>query len=104
MLQVLMTHAHPLRFVDQLDDRGKMVSVLAPGWLLDGSGLAAGVCGFAGMWWGVRLGLHVRGFETKGLADDGWKRWAKHGLGWLFLMLTMVYVWALVWNLTGGGS
>lgn len=31
MLQIKMTHAHPLRFVDQLDDRGKMVSVLAPG-------------------------------------------------------------------------
>jgi len=81
-----------------------LVSVLAPGWLLDGSGLAAGVCGFAGMWWGVRLGLHVKGFETKGLADDGWKRWAKHGLGLLFLGLTVVYVWALVWNLTGGAS
>jgi hypothetical protein len=80
------------------------LALLAPEWLLAGGGLAAAVCGFITAWWGVRLGLHVVGFETRGVAAEGWKWWAKQALGLLFAGLTLVYGAALWWNLVGGAG
>lgn len=79
-----------------------LLSLLAPGWLLAGTGLAAAVCGFAAAWWGARLAIHVCGFETKGLADTGWKWWAKQALGLLFLTLTAIYALVLFHHVRGG--
>jgi len=79
-----------------------LLSLLAPEWLLAGTGLAAAVCGFALIWWGARLTIHLLGFETKGLADTGWKWWAKQALGLLFLTLTAIYALALIQHVGGG--
>jgi hypothetical protein len=78
-----------------------LVTLLAPEWLLGSGGLGAAVCGFIMGWWGVRLGLHLVGFETRGIADDGWKWWAKQALGLLFVGLTSTYGLAL-WHHLGG--
>jgi hypothetical protein len=78
-----------------------LVTLLAPEWLLGGGGLAAAVCGFVTAWWGVRLALHLGGFETREIAADGWKCWAKQALGLLFVSLTGIYALALWVNLAG---
>jgi hypothetical protein len=75
------------------------VSIFAARWLLDGSVMATIMAGFIALWWGARLVIHLIGFETAEVPDEGWHLVAKRALGLLFMGLTTVYVLAVCFNL-----
>lgn len=74
------------------------VSVFAARWLLDGTVMASIMAGFMALWWTSRLVIHLSGFDTAEVPNDGWHLWAKRGLGLLFVGLSVVYVLAVLFN------
>ncbi len=75
-----------------------LLSACAAAWLLDGSGLAACVCGFIGVWWTARLAIQFSSFH--GHAPQGpFYRLADIGFTCLFAALSATYGLAVWWNL-----
>jgi hypothetical protein len=77
-----------------------LVSLLAPGWLLDGSGLATAVSGFIATYWGVRLVLQFAYLDRLDAPQGPWFAAAETALVSLFVFLTATYGAALVANLS----
>jgi hypothetical protein len=76
-----------------------LLSLLAPGWLLDGSGLAGAVSGFIATYWGVRLVLQFAYLDLSDAPSGPWFRAAEAALVSLFVFLSATYTCALVTNL-----
>ncbi len=81
-----------------------LLSALAPGWLLDRSGLAGVVCGFIAAYWGARLVIQFVYFDRADAPQGVAFRAAEAALVALFVFLTLVYGAAAVCNLSGPGS
>jgi len=77
-----------------------LLSLLAPGWLLDGSGLAAAVSGFIAAYWSVRLVLQFACLDRSDAPKGPWFSAAECALVTLFVFLSATYVSALVTNLS----
>jgi len=75
------------------------LSALAPGWLLDGSGLATALTGFIAAYWGVRLALQFLYLDRSDVPRGALFRVAEAVLVALFVFLTAVYGAALAANL-----
>ena len=60
--------------------------------------MATIMAGFMALWWTSRLVIHLSGFDTAEVPNDGWHLWAKRGLGLLFVGLSGVYVLAVLFN------
>jgi hypothetical protein len=80
-----------------------LLSALAPGWLLDRSPLAAAVSAFIAVYWGARLAVEFCYFDRTGIPAGLRFRAAEAALVGLFLVLTVVYTAAAVFNLGGIG-
>jgi hypothetical protein len=76
-----------------------LLSALAPGWILDGSGLAAAVSGFIATYWGARLALQFTVLDRSDAPSGPWIRVAEAALVSLFVALTATYAWAFAANL-----
>ena len=76
-----------------------LLSLLAPGWLLDGSGLAAAVSGFIATYWSVRLVLQFTYLDRSDAPQGRWFSAAEAALVSLFLFLSATYACALVTDL-----
>ncbi len=77
-----------------------LVSSLAPGWLLDGSGLATAVTGFIATYWSVRLVLQFVYLDRSDAPKGPWFSAAEAALVSLFVFLSGTYAAALVANLS----
>jgi hypothetical protein len=77
-----------------------LLSLLAPGWLLDGSGLAAAVSGFIATYWSVRLVLQFTYLDRSDAPQGPWFSAAEVALVSLFVFLSATYTVALVMNLS----
>lgn len=77
-----------------------LLSALAPGWILDGSGLAAAVSGFIATYWGARLALQFTVLDRSDAPTGPWFRLAEAALVSLFVFLTATYAWAFLANLS----
>jgi hypothetical protein len=77
-----------------------LLSLLAPGWLLDGSGLAAAVSGFIATYWSVRLALQFTYLDRSDAPQGPWFSAAEAALVSLFVFLSVTYTCALVANLS----
>ena len=75
------------------------VSVFAARWLLDGSVMATVMTSFIALWWTARFVIHLIGFETADIPNEGWHLAAKRALGLLFMGLTTAYLLAVLYNL-----
>jgi hypothetical protein len=76
-------------------------AVLALGfgdWLMGGSGAAMAMTTFMLMWWSVRLGLQLFGFDLSEVEGSMSNRVAKHLLTSLFVGLVVLYTGLLSWN------
>ena len=76
-----------------------LLSALRPGWLLDGSGLAAAVSGFIAAYWAARLALQFTLLDRTGAPEGPWFRAGEAALVALFVGLTLTYSAAFVRNL-----
>jgi len=76
-----------------------LLSLLAPGWLLDGTGLAASVSGFIAVYWSARLVLQFTYLDRRDAPQGPWFRAAETALVSLFVFLSVTYTSALVTNL-----
>lgn len=76
-----------------------LVSVLDPGWLVDGTPLASAVCGFIAVFWGARLAAQFVWFDREAIPEGVRYRLAEAALVALFLFLVVVYEWALLHDL-----
>ena len=76
-----------------------LVSLMAADWLLDRSGMAIVMASFIAVWWSARLVIHLVGFDTAEVPNEGWHLVAKRMLGLLFVALTGVYVLVVLYNL-----
>jgi hypothetical protein len=76
-----------------------LLSLLAPRWLLDGSGLATAVSGFIATYWSVRLVLQFA-YLDRSDAPGPWFSAAEAALVSLFVFLSATYAAALVANLS----
>jgi hypothetical protein len=81
-----------------------LLSALAPGWLLDGSPLAAAVTGYIALYWGARVVIQFAYFDRSDAPPGAHVRLAEAGLVALFVYLTTVYGLALAANLRGGAG
>lgn len=79
-----------------------LLSLLAPGWLLDRSPLAAAVCGFIAVYWGARLAVQFVWFDREQMPKGLRYRLAEAGLVTLFIYLVLVYGAAFVDHLRAG--
>jgi len=79
-----------------------LVSLLAPGWLLDRSPLAAAVCGFIAVYWSVRLVAQFAWFDRSQMPHGARYRLAEVALVALFAGLVIVYGAALLHDLRPG--
>lgn len=61
--------------------------------LANGSGLARGVCGYIGVFWGIRLALQWV-FDVKGHLSTWWLRVGYYALTMLFASFTLLYGFA----------
>jgi hypothetical protein len=77
-----------------------LLSLLAPGWLLDGTGLAASVSGFIAVYWSARLVLQFTYLDRSDAPQGPWFRAAETALVSLFVFLSVTYTGALVANLS----
>jgi hypothetical protein len=77
-----------------------LLSLLAPGWLLDGSRLAAAVSGFIATYWSVRLALQFTYLDRSDAPQGPWFSAAEAALVSLFVFLSATYTCALVTNLS----
>jgi len=76
-----------------------LLSALAPGWLLDRSGLAAAVTGFITLYWGARLAIQFLYFDRSDMPVGPVYRLAELLMVASFCYLTGVYAVATAWNL-----
>jgi hypothetical protein len=76
-----------------------LLSALAPGWILDGSGLATAVTGFIATYWGARLALQFTVLDRSDAPSGPWFRVAEAALVLLFVALTATYAAGFMWNL-----
>jgi hypothetical protein len=79
-----------------------LISVLAPGLLLDGSTLARLVCGFIAAYWGARLVVQLAWFDRSDTPAGVRYKLAEAALVALFASLTAIYG-AAAW-LTGAAG
>ena len=77
-----------------------LLSLLAPGWLLDGSGLATAVSGFIAAYWTVRLVLQFTYLDRSDAPQGPWFRGAEVALVSLFVALSATYAGAFLTNLS----
>jgi hypothetical protein len=77
-----------------------LLSLLAPGWLLDGSGLATAVSGFIAVYWSVRLVLQFTYLDRADAPQGPWFTAAETALVTLFVFLSAIYAGAFVTNLS----
>ncbi|HUG54035.1 MAG TPA: hypothetical protein VMR21_10545 [Vicinamibacteria bacterium] len=75
-----------------------LLSALRPLWLLDGSGLAAAVCGFVAVYWGARLVLQFAYLDRSDAPRGARFRAAEAALVTLFVVLVATYSAAFVAN------
>jgi hypothetical protein len=73
-----------------------LLSIAAPGWLLDGSGLARAVTSYITLYWGARLLLQLFCFDRSSAPPGAIYRAAEAALVGLFVFLTAVYGWLSV--------
>ena len=78
-----------------------LLSVLAPGMLLDGSTLAGLVCAFIAAWWGARLAIQFLVFDRSARPPGGIFVAAEIALVGAFAVFAMVYAFAAWRNLVG---
>jgi hypothetical protein len=71
-----------------------LVSVLAPGSLIDGSTLARAVCSFIAAYWGARVLIQIFWFDRRDAPKGRHIVLAEVALTALFVGLTVVYGWA----------
>ena len=76
-----------------------LLSAFAPGWLLDGSPLAAAVTGFIAVYWGARVVIQFTWFDRSDAPPGAHVRLAEAGLVALFVYLVLVYGLAFAANL-----
>ncbi|HEY1065935.1 MAG TPA: hypothetical protein VGE52_07490 [Pirellulales bacterium] len=69
------------------------ISVANASEIAAGSGLARGFCGYAAVFWGVRVALQAV-FDVKKYLTAWWLTAGYHLLTVLFLFFTLVYSWA----------
>lgn len=67
------------------------LSLAYAGEIAEGKGLAGGLALFIGLYWAARLVCQYAAFNTPDWPRDGGAV-AKHGLGLLFLAMTLVYL------------
>ncbi len=79
-----------------------LVSLLAPGWLLERSPLAAAVCGFIAVYWGARLVVQFTWFDREQMPKGARYRLAEAALVALFVSLVGVYGAAFLHHLRPG--
>lgn len=76
-------------------------------WLMGRSGAATAMSTFMLLWWSVRLGLQLFGFDLSEIEGSACKRLAKHLLTLLFIGLVTLFAGLLSWNagwLGAGGA
>lgn len=78
-----------------------LLSALRPGWLLDGSPLAAAVTGFIALYWTARVVIQFTYFDRSDAPSGAHVRLAEALLVVLFVYLAAVYGSAFVANLRG---
>ena len=76
-----------------------LISAFGTGLILDGSPLAACVCGFIFGYWLLRMIIQWTYFDISELPQTGFNTAARWILEVLFIGLAVVYGAALVWNL-----
>jgi hypothetical protein len=81
-----------------------LLSLLAPEWLLDRTPLAAAVCGFIAVYWGVRLVLQFTWLDRSDAPRGPVYLAAEVALVTLFVSLVAIYGAALVSHLRSGGA
>ena len=79
-----------------------LLSAFAPGWILDGSPLAAAVTGFITLYWSARVVIQFTYFDRSDAPAGAHVRLAEMLLVALFVYLVVVYALALSANLRGG--
>ncbi len=78
-----------------------LVSILAPGHLVDGSVLAACVTGFIAVYWGARVVIQFTWFDRSEAPEGAIYRFAEYTLVSLFVFLTVAYAYAAILNIWG---
>ncbi|MBK9387577.1 MAG: hypothetical protein IPN34_22410 [Planctomycetes bacterium] len=79
-----------------------LVSLAAPGWMLDGSGLASAVLGFIALYWGARVALQFLYFDLRSARPPGVHFVvAERALDLLFVGLTLLYGAACACSIAG---
>ena len=84
-----------------------LISALAPARLLDGSPLAAAVCGFIAVYWAVRVVIQWTYFDLSEVPQTRFNTLARWSLEALFVALALVYgaaTWANGRHLTGSAD
>jgi type II secretory pathway pseudopilin PulG len=81
-----------------------LVSTVGPGWLLDGSPLAAAVTAFIAAYWAARIVIQFAYFDRTDVPSGIAIRLAEAALVGLFVFLTLVYAGAAIVNCCGGHS
>jgi hypothetical protein len=78
-----------------------LLSTFAPGWLMDRSPLAGAVTAFIAAYWGARLVIQFTYFDWTDAPQGLRFRAAEAALVGLFLFLTLIYGFAVFFNLGG---
>ena len=78
-----------------------LVSILAPGSLVDGSALAASVTGFIAIYWGARVVIQFTWFDRNEAPEGAIYRFAEFILVSLFTFFTVAYAYAAILNIWG---
>jgi hypothetical protein len=78
-----------------------LISTLAPGWLIDGSPLAAAVTAFIAVYWGVRVVIQFVYFDRSDAPSGFIFRVAEIVLVGLFVFFTATYGYAAIVNIWG---
>lgn len=76
-----------------------ILSMVGPRWLTDGTPLAAAVCGFIAVYWGARIAIQFFYFDRKSAPKGKLYILGEIALVSLFVVLTITYAAALVFNL-----
>ena len=72
------------------------LSLVYAGEISAGRGAAGGFALFVALYWAARLAVQYAAFNTPDWPEMGKRPLAKHGLGLLFLVMTLVYLLAFV--------
>ena len=76
-----------------------LLAIFGRDWMLDGSPLAACVCGFIATWWLARLVLQFTAFDRSAAPDGLFFKLAEVALVGAFVFFAAVHVWAAWMNL-----